>query len=232
MKMDFHRNSRRDLIAPLAAALVMLLMAGGALAAQDAAPAPTPQTPEASMPVTSTGATPSNAEAEDRPISIHRDGVEGSPIGKGGNGGNAWALGRTLGALAIVVGLIFLASWLLRRVGGRQTRGDQDVMQILARKSISARQQLLLVRLGQRLVLVGSSSGALSMLSEITDQAEVESMLESVQAGQGGFAGLLKGKIAKRGTPVGAVSSSVSSGRVQGEETHGRDAHATGGAKP
>jgi flagellar protein FliO/FliZ len=95
------------------------------------------------------------------------------------------------------VGLIFLASWLLRRAGGRQVRGGQEVMQILARKSISARQQLLLVRLGQRLVLVGSSSGALSTLSEITDEAEVASMLESVQAGQSSFAALLKGKIAK-----------------------------------
>jgi flagellar protein FliO/FliZ len=224
MKMDFHRNNRMRAIAPVAAAFVLSLLAGGAVVAQNAATVP------------STFTTLSSADAEDRPVPPGKSGIESLPIGKGGHGQNAWDLAQTLGALAIVVGLIFVASWLLRRAGGRQTRGGQDAMEILVRKSISARQQLLLVRLGQRLVLVGSSAGALSTLCEITDQGEVASMLESVQAGQGGFAGLLKGKIAKRGTGGGTgvppVSSPAFCASKQGEETHGPDAHATGGAKP
>jgi flagellar protein FliO/FliZ len=226
MKMDFHRDNRRRLITPLAAALVLSLLMGGRLAAQEA---PTPTPPGASQ------TSPAGQSDEERAVSPRKGGVESSPIGKGSHSQGAWGFVQTLGALAIVVGLIFLASWLLRRAGGRQVGGGQDVMQIVARKSISARQQLLLVRLGQRLVLVGSSGGALATLSEITDPAEVAGMLESVQAGQGSFAALLRGKIAKRGaggTPVRAVSSSLQSAPGEREETHGQDAHATGGDKP
>jgi flagellar protein FliO/FliZ len=96
---------------------------------------------------------------------------------------NQW--GRTLGALALVVVLIFAARIMLKRLGpiyGGQRRGMLDV---LARATVSPRHQLLLVRLGRRVVLVGQSPASLTTLSEVTDADEVASLIEAASTGAG-----------------------------------------------
>jgi flagellar biogenesis protein FliO len=75
-------------------------------------------------------------------------------------------------------------------------------MEVLARASVAPRQQLLLVRLGKRLVLIGAGGGTMCTLAEVSDQAEVDELMRSVKAAKGAsFAGLLmrqkKGSIAE-----------------------------------
>lgn len=99
---------------------------------------------------------------------------------------------RTLGALAVVAVLIFAARWLLRRWGAAGPAGLAGPMEVLARASVAPRQQLLLVRLGKRLVLIGAGGGAMSTLAEVTDPAEVNELMQAVKSAKDGtFAGLL-----------------------------------------
>jgi len=118
---------------------------------------------------------------------------ESRPIGSGRpNGDNSGGWLRTLGALAVVAGLIFAARWFLRRWGASGPAGRAGPMEVLARASVAPRQQLLLVRLGKRLVLIGAGGGTMSTLAEVSDQAEVDELMRSVRAAKGAsFAGLL-----------------------------------------
>ena len=103
-------------------------------------------------------------------------GAEGRRISQ--RSGSVWGWVRTLGALAAVVALIFLVRIVLRRLGpGARTRPLPDAVEVLARTTVSARQQLLLVRLGRRLVLVGCGPEGMTTLSEVTEPEEVSALL-------------------------------------------------------
>jgi len=139
---------------------------------------------------------PGNASSDDpaKRVVPHRTlSDESRPIGGGPSGSDnpgGWL--RTLGALAVVAGLIFAARWFLRRWGASGPAGQAGPMEVLARASVAPRQQLLLVRLGKRLVLIGAGGGTMSTLAEVSDQAEVDELMRSVKAAKGAsFAGLL-----------------------------------------
>ena len=93
--------------------------------------------------------------------------------------------GRTLGALALVVVLIFAARIMLKRFGPVSGGQRRDMLDVLARATVSPRHQLLLVRLGRRVVLVGQSPASLTTLSEVTDADEVASLIEAASSGTG-----------------------------------------------
>ena len=214
--MDFHRNNLKAVC--LVSGLVACYWACGNLAAQTATPtAPAPgNTSGTTNPADDSAASkaPASAPVEDQPIGPRKGGIESSPISKGGSSGNLWSVLQTLLALAIVVALIFVAGWLLRRAGGRAGKADHEVMQVVARKAISARQQLLLVRLGGRLVLVGCSRDAMSPLCEISEPAEVAAIMERLQAGEDTFAAMFKRKLGQR-----AASGSASKQPTGGQST-------------
>jgi flagellar biosynthetic protein FliO len=113
-------------------------------------------------------------------------GLESRPVGGAGGGspagGNAlWDWVRTILALALVVALIFAARWALRRWGGAaKSPRRSDVVEVLARESLSGRQQLYLVRLGERLLLLGGGGDRLATLAEVTDREEIDALLASL----------------------------------------------------
>lgn len=99
---------------------------------------------------------------------------------------NPWAQwGRTLGALALVVVLIFTARIMLKRFGPVSGRQRRDMLDVLARATVSPRHQLLLVRVGRRVVLVGQAPASLTTLSEVTDADEVAALIEAVSSSSG-----------------------------------------------
>jgi hypothetical protein len=57
-------------------------------------------------------------------------------------------------------------------------------MQVVARAPIAPRQQLMLVRVGRRLVVVSNSAGQMTPLSEITDADEVAELLGQLKRGK------------------------------------------------
>lgn len=94
--------------------------------------------------------------------------------------GGGWL--ETLGALAAVAALLLAARYLVKRAGKNPVGGAPGVVGVLARKALGPRQELVLVRLGAKLILVGASPNGLNAISEVTDPQEVQRLVES--AGQ------------------------------------------------
>ena len=119
--------------------------------------------------------------------------IEGRRVARKGASDGGWF--KTLGALAVVVAAIFVVRIVLRRLAGTagMARRGQPI-EVLARATIGARQQVALVRLGRRLVLVGSGPSGMSPLAEVSDPQEVADLLEQVRVGgAGGMSGLVSG---------------------------------------
>jgi len=81
-------------------------------------------------------------------------------------------------ALTIVVGLFLLFAWLLRR-GGRSVANSlpADVVCVLGRVPLAARQFADLLHVGNKLVLVASSPAGPATLTEVTDPIEVDRLV-------------------------------------------------------
>jgi flagellar biogenesis protein FliO len=85
------------------------------------------------------------------------------------------ALFSMLGSLAIVLGLFFGLIWLMRRGMPKGTRLlSSEVVEVLGRAPLAARQQMHVVRFGNKLLLISLAPGGAETLSEITEPAEVD----------------------------------------------------------
>jgi flagellar biogenesis protein FliO len=81
-------------------------------------------------------------------------------------------------ALTIVVGLFLVFAWLLRR--GARSVGSTlpaDVVCVLGRVPLAARQFADLLHVGNKLVLVASSPAGPATLTEVTDPTEVDRLV-------------------------------------------------------
>ncbi len=103
---------------------------------------------------------------------------------------------RVVLSLAIVLGLIFVLRWLSQRLFGKTVAGRASrAVQVLSRNVISPKQQLLVVQVGRRLVVVGDSGQQMNPLCEITDPDEITALV-----GQ-----LHEEKRESTGNPFGAI---------------------------
>jgi flagellar biogenesis protein FliO len=89
---------------------------------------------------------------------------------------------RVLAALGIVIGLIFVLRWFGRfffpaAVG----RGKGRAVEIISRSPLSPKQQVMLLRVGRRLIVVGDSGSQMNPLCEITDPDEVAALVGQLQ---------------------------------------------------
>ncbi len=93
-----------------------------------------------------------------------------------------------ISSLLLVVGLFLGVAWCYRKTLGTSLSGGlpKQVVSILGRTSISARQQLVLVRFGSKLLLVSVIQGEARTLGEISDPLEVDLMLGQCESGQPG----------------------------------------------
>lgn len=107
--------------------------------------------------------------------SIEDDPVAGDSKGK--FTGGWW---QTILALGLVVLLIFAARFGLQRFGGRAKLAAGPI-EVLSRLAVGPRQELMLVRFGERLILVGASQGSLATLAETSDPDQVESLMASIK---------------------------------------------------
>jgi flagellar biogenesis protein FliO len=107
---------------------------------------------------------------------------------KQGSGGVFGALVSIGSSFVIVMALFLGVAWFYRKTVAT-TMGNslpKQVVEVLGRSSIAARQQLVLVRFGPKLVLVSMVQGETRMISEITDPVEVDKLTgqcESAKAG-------------------------------------------------
>jgi flagellar protein FliO/FliZ len=70
---------------------------------------------------------------------------------------------RWLGALALVLALIFLSAWLVRRVGG-MSRLAPGQFQVLAAASLGARERAVLLQVGSKQLVLGVAPGRVETL--------------------------------------------------------------------
>ena len=93
----------------------------------------------------------------------------------------------TISSLMIVLGMFFVCIWFMRR-GSRSagTRLPDGVLQVLGRSSFTGKQQLYLVRLGNKLLLLNVSATSSEPLAEITDASEVDRIVGLCQQDQPG----------------------------------------------
>ncbi|MDH4581024.1 flagellar biosynthetic protein FliO [Pseudomonas sp. BN415] len=90
--------------------------------------------------------------------------------------GMAAQLGQLALGLLLVVGLIFLLAWLLRRVQQLGPRGGQ-VIKLVASQALGPRDRLVLVQVGGEQILLGLSAGRITplhVLNEPVPQADAE----------------------------------------------------------
>lgn len=94
---------------------------------------------------------------------------------------------RVMLALGAVVSLIFALKWGARRfMPGSAFSSHSRAIQVISRTVISPKQQLMLVKVGRRLVLVSNSGNAgISPICEIRDEQEVSELLGQVSAEKG-----------------------------------------------
>lgn len=94
----------------------------------------------------------------------------------------AWVM-ETLGALAIVL----LVAFAIRTVAGmwqsqQISTSSRSLVEILTRTTIAPKTQVLLLRVNDRVLVVGHTGANVSTLSELTDPEEVAGVLGQIQA--------------------------------------------------
>lgn len=136
-----------------------------------------------------------NVEApSEQPIVLSAN--ESLPLGVGGGifapghesnaapetGGDDWLL-STLAALGVVIGLVFVIRWALRRGGVVTTAAPKgSVVEVLSRTTVAPRSHVLLLRVGQRILIVSDSSAGMRTLDSVQEPEEVAGLLGAVDA--------------------------------------------------
>jgi flagellar biogenesis protein FliO len=132
----------------------------------------------------------------DDPLYISLDEIDETATSRmSGFGLEQWTRQPGLAA-AISIGLVLLGYSVLRMFGGRSTprrpgRLPRQVVELVGFVPLNNRQQLQLVRLGSKLVLVAVSANGTEPLAEVTDPLEVEQILAACQSGQSALAGAI-----------------------------------------
>ena len=80
-----------------------------------------------------------------------------------------------MASLAVVIGLFLVVAWGMKRGASKASPMlPKEVVQVLGRSQMSTRQQLYVLRFGNRLVLVSQQPGQTETLCEIDDPLEVD----------------------------------------------------------
>jgi flagellar biogenesis protein FliO len=80
-----------------------------------------------------------------------------------------------MASLAVVIGLLFVVLWVMRRaIPGGARKLPTDVLEVLGYSPLGNRQQMQLLRLGNKLLLVSVTATGAETLTEVTDADEVE----------------------------------------------------------
>ncbi len=76
--------------------------------------------------------------------------------------------------LLLVIGLIFLLAWVVRRVQQRlPVKGSQQAISLLASQALGPRDRLLLVQVGKEQILLGLTPGTIVPLHVLQEPVEV-----------------------------------------------------------
>lgn len=124
------------------------------------------------------------------PPVVPLDPNENKPLGPSGAGqldnnlqasGSNWGITKTILALAFVVGLMLAGRQLMLRWMGRPaTVNKSRAVEVLSRVSVGPKQHVVLLRMGNRILVVADSAGQMRPLANIDEPEEVASILKNV----------------------------------------------------
>ena len=92
--------------------------------------------------------------------------------------GVAGQLTQLVFGLLLVLGLIFLLAWLLRRVQQAGPAGKGQVIEIVGSRALGPRDRLMLVQVGNEQILLGLSPGTITALHVLKEPIEVPTTTE------------------------------------------------------
>lgn len=120
-------------------------------------------------------ATESKPLAGEEPMRLPARSASAERLGDPTTRGPTGALGTVVSSLAIVIGLFLLVVWVTRRGKPGQARAlPSEVVEVLGRAPMTGKQEMQLLRVGSKLVLVCHTADGLQTITEITDAEEVE----------------------------------------------------------
>lgn len=89
---------------------------------------------------------------------------------------------RVVMALALVIVVIFLLRWIAQQYfGAPSAKKTSQAVQVLSRSMISPKQQIVLLQVGRRVLIVGDAGGQMNSLAEITDQDEIAALVTQLR---------------------------------------------------
>jgi flagellar biogenesis protein FliO len=92
-----------------------------------------------------------------------------------------------MGSLGVVLGLFVVIAWFARRfTPAGASPLPKEAVELLGRAPLAGRQQLQLLRVGNKLLLVALSPVGIETLTEITEAAEVEHLVALCRRGRPG----------------------------------------------
>jgi flagellar biogenesis protein FliO len=143
-------------------------------------------------------AQPTTAPAVARQVGVSKTEIESIELARRGGqqkpsptslGNQESGMLRVVGALGVVIGCILVVRWVGRRFLGMAAGGTSSgPVQVLSRTAIAPRQQLMLIQVGRRLVLVANCGTAMNALCEINDADEVAALAGELQQRKRGSA--------------------------------------------
>jgi flagellar biogenesis protein FliO len=142
------------------------------------------------------GETASTPHSPSEPASSQEDLPLGQASGPGNSqprdgGGVGW-LPRTLGALVIVLGLIFALRFILQKAAGGQVGGGSGgLVQVLGRSPIGFKSYILFLRIHQRVIVASQTPQGIQTLVVLDDPQEVAWIARQAE-GRGGFSSVLE----------------------------------------
>jgi flagellar biogenesis protein FliO len=102
------------------------------------------------------------------------------------SGVSTWDFVRMLMILAVVVLVIYLLFWLLRRGAGKKIQ-ENDLIHVLGSRGLAGNRALHLVEVGTSVYLVGASDGGVQLIAEVTDKESLDSLrLKAAEQPAGG----------------------------------------------
>lgn len=99
-----------------------------------------------------------------------------------GSLGDGWLL-STLAALGVVLAIVFAIRWLLKRggvVGPSMSQGS--VVEVLSRTTVAPRSHVVLLRVGQRVLVVSDSPAGMRTLASVAEAEEVAVLMGAIDA--------------------------------------------------
>jgi flagellar biogenesis protein FliO len=144
-----------------------------------------PAAGQAARPSTQSAISKSDAIAEAEPLRLSESDLKAAAARRSSNvTAGTSDLSRIAIALVIVIGVILLLRSGVRQMTATAIAGRSGkLVTVLSRSMVSPRQQVLVMQVGKRLIVVGDSAGRMNTLCEISDPDEVAMLIgQSMQA--------------------------------------------------